>query len=112
MQVDYEITTEGLVFTADEETRNEIRELLAEQFYAYVEEEVFEDALCNGLSWVYPEEIGALTSSPIFADGASEDNGQFAPDTRFFWFPSYQVESHIETLMNTGRVVFTEATEE
>lgn len=112
MHVDYEITKEGLVFTADIETRWEMQDLFDRGLNYYTAaSEVFEYPLCNGLSWVEPEDIGALTNSIIFSESSLQDDGSYPNDSEFFWYPSYQTEDCIEILMNTGRVTFTKATE-
>lgn len=112
----YEITEEGLVFTADAETREEIRELMAKyadpdsRYNWYdMEGDVFEYAVCNGLSRVDPYDIGALTDSPIYSDDSMDDDGKFSDDANFFWYPEYMVSDPIEILMDEGRVVFTKA---
>ena len=111
MHVDYEITDEGLVFTADVDTRWEIEEQLFDKgknYYAAVAE-VFEYPICNGLSWVEPEDVGALTNSVIFSDASLQDDGTYPDDAQFFWYPAYQIEDPVETLMNTGKVIFEKA---
>lgn len=67
----------------------------------------------NGrLFQVRPEWIGALTDAPILADDLStEDDGTAIVYGRVWWFPNYMVESFAETLIDTGSVVFTAATE-
>lgn len=108
LDVSYDITEHGLVFTADAETQQEIQELMKEESATYwsVVCDVFEHATCNGLSFVYPEDIGALTDSIIFADDSQDDDGQYGEETQFFWFPDYQVTDPIEVLATTGKVVF------
>ena len=110
MDVYYDITSEGLVFTADAETRQEIQDLYNEgRDFAYIETEVFEYALCNGLSWIYPEDIGALTSSPILSEGSYNDDGSYEDDAPVYWYPNYQVSDYCQVLADTGKVTFTEA---
>ena len=66
--------------------------------------------LCNGLSLVPPEDIGALTSSLIFSDCCVGDDGEWPADARYFWFERYQIESPAETLTTKGAVEFQEGT--
>ena len=108
MRVDYEITSEGLVFTADEETRQEIQELFdaGKGFYDR-EGEILEHSICNGLSYVQPEDIGALTDATILSDDSPDDDGNFHPDAQFFWDCNYQVTDWTETLKETGTFTFT-----
>lgn len=108
LDVSFEIIERGLVFTADEETMEEIQELMRDDKSTYwdVFSEVFEYPICNGLSWVHPEDIGALTDSPIFSDGAPDDDGNYSDDDQFFWFPEYMVTDPIEELATKGKVVF------
>jgi hypothetical protein len=68
----------------------------------------------NGrLYQVQPEWIGALTDAPILTDACvlDEDNAPFAVSVTgtVWWFPNYMVESFAETLIKTGRVLFTKA---
>jgi hypothetical protein len=71
--------------------------------------ELIEWQTCNGWEFIAPEEIAALTSSPILSDSAKrDDNGGLAAVDKVFWFPNYQVESEIETLLEKGFVLFAE----
>lgn len=112
LAISYEITDEGLVFTADAEDREEIQELMAKyhdpdsRYNWYdMEGEVFEHATCNGLSRVNPEDIGALTDSPIYSEFSLNDDDTYDDDAEFFWYPNYMVSDYIEVLMDEGRVV-------
>src|SRR5208283_5888464 len=68
--------------------------------------ELIEWHLCNGWEFVAPEEIGALTAAPILSDSAMRnDKGELTAIDKVFWFPNYQVESEIETLLEKGRVL-------
>lgn len=107
--VTYDITDEGLVFTADEETRKDLQVLRDKADYVYAEDAMLEYALSNGLNWVRADDIGALTSAPILSDCCPDDDDSYPPDARFWWFERYQIEDPIDTLITTGRVVFPEA---
>lgn len=66
----------------------------------------------NGqLYQVRPECIGALTDAPILSDEVEFDDGAQKVTGNVWWFPNYQVESFVETLLTDGRVVFTKAPE-
>lgn len=72
-------------------------------FYDLVEWQV-----CNGWDFVQPEEVGALTSSLILSENTErDDQNGLVQVGRVFWFPNYQVESEVETLLEKGKVVFT-----
>lgn len=69
--------------------------------------------LGNGqFSAVMPEVVGGLTDSPIIVDNFElDDSGNPISVGNTWWFPNYMVESFAETLIETGRVVFTAAPE-
>ncbi len=110
IQVNYKITDEGLVFTADNETRKEIKEAFDSfMHYESLAATVLEYPLCNGLFWVEAHEISALTSSLIFSDSCkNEDDDTYPEDANFYWYSNYAIEDPIQILKNTGRVVFEE----
>lgn len=67
----------------------------------------------NGkLYQVQPEWIGALTDAPVLTDCLEYPDDYNAPPTvtgTVWWFPNYMLESFAETLIKTGRVLFTKA---
>lgn len=66
-----------------------------------------EQLLCNGLSTVRPEAIGALTDSIILSECPEpEQDASYPEDARFFWFPDYMLHSPLEDLIRYGRVIF------
>lgn len=70
--------------------------------------DLFEHPLCNGWEWIRPEEIAALTDAPIVSDRTERDeDGTLVKIGRVYWFPSYQIESPVQTLYDAGRVIFT-----
>jgi hypothetical protein len=72
--------------------------------------ELFEHQLCNGWLPVPPEDIGALTSAPLFSDEFEMDeDGKLKNVGKVYWFPNYAVESPVATLFEKGEVVFTGA---
>ncbi len=55
-------------------------------------------------------QVGALTSSPLLAVGLRRDEvGNIKYLTELYYFPNYQVESELETLLRTGEVKFMRA---
>lgn len=70
---------------------------------------LLEDHLCNGLDWVDPAEVGALTDAPILSDSMQTDDlGHVTAIESVFWFPSYEIEDPIE-LFFAGSVTFIKA---
>jgi hypothetical protein len=66
------------------------------------------------IDFIQPEEVGALTDSPIFGtDVERDDSGGIAGYTAVYWFPNYQVADPVEILLEDGEVFFNgEASEE
>lgn len=73
--------------------------------------DAFEYLTANGLNWIAPESIGALTDSPILSDSPLEDSGSLGDGAKVWWFPNYAIESPLQTLVETGKVVFKRAEE-
>lgn len=75
--------------------------------------DLFDDIRCNSDLEFYPEcpsaHIG-LTSAPIIVSGPeyTEDDTELVGADRIWWFPNYMVEDPLETLLQTGTVIFTE----
>lgn len=58
------------------------------------------------------EMLGALTSAPIVVTKPGRDQGNaLVSFDAVFWFPNYQIESELETLLRTGAVSFELASE-
>jgi hypothetical protein len=69
--------------------------------------DLLEDHLCNGWEIVPPEDIAALTSAPILSDSTQRnDQGKLTKIGDCYWFPQYEVESEIETMLEKGFVDF------
>lgn len=63
--------------------------------------------LCNGWEMVPPEDIGALTDSPILSSDIERDgSGNVVYCGKVYWYPAYAVRSPEDVLTRTGRVVF------
>ncbi len=73
--------------------------------------DVLEPATTNGLHWVRPEEVGALTDSPMLGDVAYDDSGDITEieKAKIWWYPDYQVRSPLEDLAEQGRTIFKSA---
>jgi len=75
--------------------------------------ELLEDWLCNGWEIVPPERLGSLTAAPILTDEIIYgDMGSVEYIGQVWWFPNYQIENEVETLLTQGKVVFSLAKEE
>jgi hypothetical protein len=122
MSITYEIKPHCLVLKADAETRRELRENYpGEELHSdQAMHEVLEPLICNSeLDWVYPEEVGALTSAPMLGLlGELNDHGPgrlvgrwsgccwYAPIEQCWAFMSYQVRSVVQDLVEHGEAVF------
>lgn len=74
--------------------------------------DLFEPVVANGLSWVSPEDIGALTDAPILSDSPTDDQGNPDPKANYWWYPNYQVESPVRELVEKGSVIFKKASKD
>lgn len=65
----------------------------------------------HGLEQVNPEDVGALTSSPIIAQDAEfeMDDGymKLTGYSNLWWYPNYAIRGPIDELKETGSVTFT-----
>lgn len=112
-RINFEISKGALIIRADKNARQELAQAYEDKRYSDVEGFIIESITGDGvLDWILPEQIGALTSAPIFGELTLSDHGDVTEVGRVFWFPNYQIEDPWETLMNTGEVIFTEALEE
>lgn len=65
--------------------------------------ELTEGIICNSeFEWIQPEEIGALTSSPIIAERFTE--GDKVIHGRTWWAPNYAVEDIVGRVLDEGYV--------
>tara|TARA_Y100000310_G_C20451294_1_gene700869 strand:- start:507 stop:803 length:297 start_codon:yes stop_codon:yes gene_type:complete len=97
--MDWKIEGHELVITM-EDSDDDIREDLE----ACVGDDLEGCALISEYFWraldvIAPEEVGALTNSPLLLDASTET---------VYWFPNYQIENPIETLLEVGAVRFTD----
>lgn len=99
---------------SDEEELEAIRELSEEELnqdkFMF---DFFEDITCNGLSWVLPEQISALTDAPILSDRMPDlEKGEFGEldkDALIWWYPNYQVRSPLQDIREYGSCIFNKA---
>jgi len=67
----------------------------------------FERELCNGWSWIKPEEIGALTSAPILTDDVVfDDEGVVLEIGAVYYYNEYMTHDPIQELISHGHVIF------
>lgn len=73
--------------------------------------ELLESHSCNGsYALVAPEDIGALTDSPIIAESVTyEDDGMATVEGQVWWFPDYAVRNELQELRDGQTVVFVKA---
>jgi hypothetical protein len=102
-----------LKITADNEGRAYLKEQLKETSVVDFWPEFVAEFIAFYYPWLryaLPEELGALTSSPILLETAS--CGCPLAKSRVWWFPEYQVENEFDTLKRTGRLVMSLAPED
>ena len=94
--MDYKITENGnFVLLADNEDRAEMAKENREHGWYANESYIHEALFCDtGFSFTLPEDVGALTDSPIISDG-----------TEVWWFPDYMIIDPWK-LLRQGRVEF------
>lgn len=69
--------------------------------------EIIEYHLGEGWSWVQPEDVAALTSSPILSDSAVYgDHGELEDVDDVWWYPNYQVLNEVQELLDHGYIDF------
>ena len=105
----YEILkNKNLKIMITEEERKELQEVVNCNDYEHTNDfftEAIEDVLCNGLTWVSPEDVGALTDSLILSEGSHNDDGSFPQDVDIWWFPEYQTVAPGEKLLENDFVI-------
>lgn len=69
--------------------------------------DLLEHQIGNGWDLIDPEDVGALTDSPIISDDVTiEDDGTRTISGNVWWFPNYQIENPVGTLCDKRRVIF------
>ena len=103
-------TITGLKIEADEESREELREELIGGYFQA--ESLLAEGLHGRFEFVQPEEVGALTDSPLLVDCDDtflSDNGdrQFtAKSVDVFYFGDYMIKCPGTLLSESGLVIF------
>jgi hypothetical protein len=70
--------------------------------------DLIEDQLCNGWTWLNPEDVAALTDSPILSNDAEfDDYGNLIGAVHTWWFPDYQTIDLAEEIFKEGQLIFT-----
>ena len=74
---------------------------------------LIEDFLCNGWSWIHPEEIGALTDAPIISEDATyNDDGELTECGICYAYMNYQVHDPVDELFEEGSIILESGEEE
>ena len=95
-----------------DDAREELKEMMDKWPNEDVWVELLEPTSTSGsYALVAPELVGALTESPIIATEQALPNEdtdvmELHPEAKYWWFPNYMVENELETLLTTGKVVF------
>lgn len=105
--MNYEIIDRGLRVTITDEEQQELKDLSEEEIsFDSTMYDLFDELTSNGLMWVLPEDIGALTDAPMLSEASLDDDGTFPSGAVVYWYPNYQVRSPLHDLRDYGSVVF------
>lgn len=98
-----------LVITASAEAREAIKDALEqERPLQEIEFETLEPLINNGLDWISPEQVGALTNAPMLCDGDPVPDSTNSDGPGNVWaFMDYELRSFAEDLRDEGRAVWT-----
>ncbi len=106
-----QLENKNLKLVLTEEGREKLEDLIKEE---KIELEILEDLLeynsCNGqITFVLPNEIGALTDSIILSTDYEYKNEESEERNYYniFWFPNYMVVNLAEKLLEDGQLIFT-----
>jgi hypothetical protein len=104
-----------LEISADATERVDLADVIRAGGYWHAEMHMA-DCLHESYDFVRPESIAAMTESPILCAADDIDypgDGQPTPraDAVVWWFPNYQIIDPWDALSETGRVVFTRASD-
>lgn len=108
MQTSYKIENDNLIIYTDDEGQTELMQLGEDIQTDAAMYDALEQVTCNGLSWVYPQDIGALTDAPILSEDSLNGDDRYPDDAKFYWYSGYQVRSPLEDLRDYGKVIFTQ----
>ena len=109
----------SLLILADNADRSELADRYRSGGYPAAESAVAE-MLHERLTFIPPENIGALTDAPILTDDPDWSDETAAAgnipavhsESLVWWYPNYMVSDPWESLRNHGRVVFSAAPKE
>lgn len=113
--MDFKILPNGnLKITRNRKDKQELREMLAktnDDRLLMAELLEFTGWQPNGqLYLISPEDVGALTDSPIITDDMTiEDDGAITVHGEVYWYPNYMVSNFMEELLRDGKTIFTKA---
>lgn len=101
--IDVHIRGNQVTFVACAETQEELRN--AETYER--KQQVVADALHERWEFIRPEEIGALTDSPVLASETRYDkHGNLEGYNQVCWYPAYELRDWLLELQN-GSTIFT-----
>lgn len=107
--IEFKKTNKDLSLVPTKEGMQEARELLEQgKNTVDVLRELIDWQISNGWVMLAPEDIGAMTESPILSEEVLyNENGDIVLVGRVYWFPSYMVRNELEELATGKTVVFT-----
>ncbi len=98
-----------MVFPRTKEIREELNQLIEDNGLAAAELDVIDALVSRDITYVAPEEIGALTEANILAYGSIEldEDGDFL-SSDFMWtdIAYYQVRSFVDDMLELGYCYF------
>lgn len=105
-------TGKALRLTLGNEGRAELADALREGYSRA--ESLMSEWLHESFEFIRPEEIGALTDSPILCDCDGLDypatgDREIREDAKVYWFPDYMIRDPWQMLASRGRVEFVKA---
>jgi hypothetical protein len=105
-------TPEAFTFTANPALQEELKAAVEAGTSQNALGDLFEPVFANSdIDWIQPEEVGALTSAPIFGHVERDDQGKLMTAGHVWWYPDYAVKDPITVLAETGTVTFAGAPE-
>ena len=104
--MDYEVTEKGLLITASNDDRHDLKNAYESGGYYYAECLVANAIGGNGLDFIRPEMIGALTDQPLICDYVVNDDDTVEVCGPIYGYPNYMLYDSFEELKNTGKVLF------
>jgi hypothetical protein len=116
--IEIEKSEDGITLKLTPEGREELKDLRIDggmnwaKSHDAIFADMLEDHLVNGWEFIPPEDIGALTASPILSDEVvRDDSGMLVSLGQVYWFPDYAVRSELDELYEAGEVFFPAAKE-